>query len=182
MRELKQRLVELGVAFQRNIDTWDEAILVDARGPRRACRTSYIESLTTEERDGQTLYRVSLDYPEMYPFLDNAESEPLRRELMIKNYLKGGPENVKRPRRGDRRARRAGADPGLRLLGRLRPRAAHGEGARRGRSRSSPTCASRVTPKLRQRHRRACARPSAPTPASPTPRWSSGTGASTTTT
>lgn len=94
VRELKQRLVELDVAFRRNIDTWDDAILV-TREELAGLPDAYIENLRREERDGQTLYRVSLDYPEMYPFLDNAESEELRRELTIKNYRKGGQENIK---------------------------------------------------------------------------------------
>lgn len=93
VRELKQRLVELEITFRRNIDTWEDAILV-TREDLAGLPDTYIEGLTTEQRDGQTLYRVSLDYPEMYPFLDNAESEDLRRELMIKNYRKGGAENI----------------------------------------------------------------------------------------
>ncbi|HWC31302.1 MAG TPA: M3 family metallopeptidase, partial [Dehalococcoidia bacterium] len=94
VRELKQRLVELDVAFRRNIDAWEDAILVN-REDLAGLPDSYIDNLKTEQRNGDTLYRVSLDYPEMYPFLDNAESEELRRELMIKNYRKGGVENIK---------------------------------------------------------------------------------------
>ena len=93
VRELKQRLVELSVAFQRNIDAWDDAILV-SREELAGLPDAYIQGLKTEQRNGDTLYRVSLDYPEMYPFLDNAESEDARRELMVKNYLKGGEANI----------------------------------------------------------------------------------------
>lgn len=93
VRQLKQRLVELGIAFQRNIDTWDDALLLE-RSDLNGLPDSYIEALRTTEEDGRILYRVSLDYPEMYPFLDNAESEALRRELTLKNYRKGGPGNV----------------------------------------------------------------------------------------
>ena len=93
VRELKQRLVELEILFRRNIDAYDDAILV-RREELAGLPQTYIEGLRTEERNGDTFYRVSLDYPEMYPFLDNAESEALRRELMIKNYRKGGLENV----------------------------------------------------------------------------------------
>ena len=48
------------------------------------------------EEGGETKYRVSLDYPELFPFLSNAEREDLRRELFTRNELKGGEENVKR--------------------------------------------------------------------------------------
>ena len=131
VRELKQRLVELDVLFRRNIDAYDDAILV-RREELAGLPQTYIEGLRTDERDGDTFYRVSLDYPEMYPFLDNAESEALRRELMIKNYRKGGLEKRNAPRRGDRRPGRVGAHPRLRVLGRLRARAAHGEDAGSG--------------------------------------------------
>ena len=94
VRELKERLVELSVAFQRNIDTWEDGLWLTL-DQLAGLPDSYIESLRTEEREGTTYYRVSLDYPEMYPFMDNAESEDLRRELQRKNYLKGGDENVR---------------------------------------------------------------------------------------
>jgi thimet oligopeptidase len=93
VRALKQRLVELDIAFRRNIDTYDDAILVP-REDLAGLPQPYIESLKTEERDGATFYRVSLDYPEINPFLDNAESEAWRREIMVKNYRKGGTENI----------------------------------------------------------------------------------------
>jgi thimet oligopeptidase len=94
VRELKQRLVELDIAFRRNIDTYEDAILV-SREELAGLPDAYIDSLKTEDNDGATRYRVSLDYPEINPFLDNAESEARRHEIMIKNYRKGGPDNIK---------------------------------------------------------------------------------------
>jgi thimet oligopeptidase len=38
---------------------------------------------------------VSLDYPEIMPFMDNAESGRWRRELFLKNQNKGGESNIK---------------------------------------------------------------------------------------
>jgi len=94
VRELKNRLVELDVVFRRNIDEYDDAIFV-TREDLAGLPEAYIGNLRTEERDGQTLYRVSLDYPEFFPFMDNAESEDLRRELLTKSYRKGGEANIK---------------------------------------------------------------------------------------
>jgi thimet oligopeptidase len=93
VKALKARLVELGLQFQRNIDTYEDAIWA-TREQLAGLPDAYIESLRTEERDGVTHYRVSLDYPELHPFLDNAESEELRRELFLKNYRKGGAVNI----------------------------------------------------------------------------------------
>src|SRR5437762_383536 len=94
VEELKNRLVELGVQFQKAIDMWDDAIVVD-RKDLAGMPDRWIEALTTVEEDGRTKYRVSLDYPEIVPFLDNAESEKWRRELFLKNQLKGGADNIK---------------------------------------------------------------------------------------
>ncbi len=93
VKALKNRLVELGLAFQRNIDTYEDAILV-TREQLAGLPDAYIDHLKTEEQDGRTLYCVSLDYPELHPFMDNAESEELRRELQIKSFRKGGIENI----------------------------------------------------------------------------------------
>ena len=93
VQELKGRLVEIDIVFQRNVDTYDDAILV-TREQLAGLPDSYVERLRTEERDGERLYRVSLDYPEMFPFLDNAESEELRRELLVKSFKKGGEQNI----------------------------------------------------------------------------------------
>ncbi len=94
VKELKNRLVELGLQFQKNIDTYEDAILI-TREDLVGLPEAYISRLRTEDKDGQTLYRVSLDYPELYPFLESAESEDLRRELNTKWYRKGGPENIR---------------------------------------------------------------------------------------
>lgn len=93
IKQLKARLVEFGLAFRRNIDAYDDAILVGRDG-LAGLPQSYIERLRTEERDGETRYRVGLEYPELFPFLDNAESEDLRRDLLIKSFRKGGADNV----------------------------------------------------------------------------------------
>ncbi|MGE0539667.1 MAG: M3 family metallopeptidase [Dehalococcoidia bacterium] len=93
VKALKERLVELDIAFSRNIDSWDDAILV-TREELAGLPPSYIERLQTVEENGDRRYRVSLDYPEFFPFMDNAESEALRRELQEKFFRKGGQQNV----------------------------------------------------------------------------------------
>lgn len=93
VKALRARLVEIAIAFRKHIDDWDDAILV-TRADLAGLPRAYIERLKTVEQDGQTLYRVSLDYPEFFPFMDAAESEDLRRELQHKAFCKGGPENV----------------------------------------------------------------------------------------
>ena len=93
VQELKERLVTLGTRFRRNIDEYDDAILV-TREQLRGMPDSYIDRLTEVDTDEGPRFRVSLDYPEMYPFLEGAEDESLRRELFIKNHNKAAEENA----------------------------------------------------------------------------------------
>jgi thimet oligopeptidase len=94
LQALFERLVELGVAFRNAIDDWDDAIMV-RRVDLAGLPDSFIDGLATVEQDGETRYRVSLDYPELFPFLSNAKDPSLRRELFEKDQRKGGPENVR---------------------------------------------------------------------------------------
>lgn len=86
----RTRLVELGVAFTRNID--------EARGgldltddQLSGLPDDYIERLTTDADAGT--HRVSIDYPEYYPFMDMAEDRDLRRRLQYIFYNKAVAEN-----------------------------------------------------------------------------------------
>ena len=93
VRELSEELVSLGVEFQKNISEWDDGILV-TREDLAGLPEAFIDSLRTEEVDGETRHRVSLDYPELFPFMGKAQSSELRRELFAKEQVKGGDANV----------------------------------------------------------------------------------------
>jgi thimet oligopeptidase len=95
VRELFDRLAELGLQFRNTINDWEDGIWV-GREDLQGLPDSFIENLKSEEREGEQRYFVSLDYPELHPFMSNAEAEELRRELYIKDQRKGGEENVKR--------------------------------------------------------------------------------------
>lgn len=95
VQELFRKLVELGNTFRSAIDDWEDGIEVDRDG-LAGLPDSYINSLKTVEAEGQTRYRVSLDYPEMYPFMGSAQREDLRRDLFVKDQCKGGEENIAR--------------------------------------------------------------------------------------
>lgn len=92
LRQLFDELVELGNKFRQGIDDWDDGIDL-TREELDGLPASFIDGLKKTE-DGR--YRVSLDYPEVQPFMANATSEELRRELFEKDQRKGGPENVAR--------------------------------------------------------------------------------------
>ena len=93
VQALMNRLVELGTEFRKAIDTWDDAIVV-RREDLAGMPDRWIDGLKTVEEGGETKYRVSLDYPEILPFMDNADRADLRRELFLKNQIKGGEPNI----------------------------------------------------------------------------------------
>ena len=93
LQEAKERLVSLGIEFRRNIDEYEDAILV-SKDDLAGLPDAYIANLRSEDVDGQTRYRVSLDYPELYPFLESSPDEALREELFRKNHNKAASANV----------------------------------------------------------------------------------------
>ena len=93
VQALKERLVDLGVQFRRNIDEYEDALLL-TREQLAGLPDSYIEGLSEVETAEGPRLRVSLAYPEMYPFLEAADDESLRRELFLKNHNKAADSNI----------------------------------------------------------------------------------------
>jgi thimet oligopeptidase len=90
LERLRTRLVEVEVAFQRNINEFRDGIEV-TREQLAGLPDDFIERLSAGEQAGT--YRVSLDYPEVNPFLEQAHDRGLRRELFIKNWNKAAAAN-----------------------------------------------------------------------------------------
>jgi thimet oligopeptidase len=87
-----ERLVELGVRFQQNIDEWEDWILVtpdDLEG----LPESFIESLETDEQTGKL--KVTIQYPHLIPFQENAKRRDLREQLRYKFNTVAVEENRK---------------------------------------------------------------------------------------
>ena len=83
LQTLRNRLVELEVAFQRNINEFRDGIDV-TRDQLRGLPDSYIDRLSPG--DAPETYRISLDYPELNPFLEQAVDRDLRRDLFLKHW------------------------------------------------------------------------------------------------
>ena len=90
LERLRTRLVEVEVAFQRNINEYRDGIDV-TRDQLAGLPDAYVERLSPGEREGT--YRVTLDYPEVNPFLEQAQDRDLRRRLFLKNWSKAVDEN-----------------------------------------------------------------------------------------
>ncbi|MDX1447482.1 MAG: M3 family metallopeptidase [Acidimicrobiia bacterium] len=90
LRVLSDRLVELGVAFERNVAEHDDGIVVtdaDLEGLPEA----YVETLDEGPEPGT--YRITLAYPHAFPFFDNSPRRDLREALSFKFNTRAVDEN-----------------------------------------------------------------------------------------
>ena len=92
LESLRQRLVELEVTFQRNVNEYRDGIEV-TREQLAGLPEEYVARLKPGEREGT--YLVSLDYPELNPFLEQAHDRGLRRDLFMKHWRRA--VDVNRP-------------------------------------------------------------------------------------
>ncbi len=84
-------LQRLQTQFEKAINDWDDSILVTLE-QLKGLPERYINGLS---RAGSQ-YRVSLEYPDLFPFMRQAEDDVARRELATKNLLRGGRKNLER--------------------------------------------------------------------------------------
>ena len=78
LREHTDRLVELGIEFQRNLAEHDDPLVV-TREDLAGLPATYVDGLAEGPDEGT--YLVTLAYPDTIPFLEQAERRDLRREL-----------------------------------------------------------------------------------------------------
>ena len=93
LQQLKERLVAIGIEFRKQIAECDDAILV-TREQLAGLPDAYVEGLRQVDTEQGPRYRVSLDYPEFFPFIEAADDASLRRELFLKNHRKAAAVNL----------------------------------------------------------------------------------------
>ena len=81
VKRLTQRLVELGVLFQRNIDEHQDHMAV-TKADLEGMPESYVNGLEPGEEEGT--YKISMAYPDVIPFMENSPRRDLRQELLRK--------------------------------------------------------------------------------------------------
>jgi thimet oligopeptidase len=81
VKKLTERLVELGVLFQRNIDEHQDHLTV-SRDDLEGMPESYIEGLETGDAEGT--FKVTMAYPDVVPFMENSPRRDLRQALSAK--------------------------------------------------------------------------------------------------
>jgi len=86
-----KKLLKLENKFRKNINDYQDRILV-TREELNGLPEAYVEGLK-KDKDGK--YIVTLEYPDLIPFMENAVNEQKRKELAEKNLQKGGRKNLK---------------------------------------------------------------------------------------
>lgn len=92
VQQHRTRLVELEVAFNRNIDEFEDGLEL-TREQLAGLPDDAIARFAPGKEPGT--FRVSLDYPDYYPFMDQAHDRELRRTLQFKFFNKA--VDVNRP-------------------------------------------------------------------------------------
>jgi Zn-dependent oligopeptidase len=92
VQQLTQRVIELGVRYQQNIDEWEGYILA-SREDLVGMPDSWIDNLEVDEETKK--YKVTIDYPEMIPFLENSPRRDLREKLRYEYTTVAVEENRK---------------------------------------------------------------------------------------
>lgn len=90
VKKASQRLVELGVRFQQNVDEWDDFITVDS-DDLEGLPPAFAESLEEDDETGKL--KVTLAYPHLIPFLENAKRRDLREDLRFKFNIQAVEDN-----------------------------------------------------------------------------------------
>jgi len=81
VKEKVQRGIELEVRYQQNVDEWDDWILC-SRDDLDGLPDSFIDALEVDDESGK--YKVTIAYPHLIPFTENATRRDLREELRFK--------------------------------------------------------------------------------------------------
>ncbi len=81
LKDLSNRLIELGVKFESNIAEWDD-VLVVSRDDLDGMPKWFADSLEPGDNEGEL--RITMAYPHVIPFVQNSSRRDLREALMFK--------------------------------------------------------------------------------------------------
>jgi thimet oligopeptidase len=90
LEQIRARLVELEVAFNRNISEYEDALEL-TRDELSGMPDEFVGRLSPGTETGT--YRVSLDYPEVYPFLAQGSNRAAREALFRKHWHRAVTQN-----------------------------------------------------------------------------------------
>ncbi len=89
LKELRDKLTDLGVAFDSNIAAYKDHIII-----REEEATGLPEDYKSEHKQEDGTYKIDLTYPSYRPFMKYADSEQLRKELYVKFMNRAADKNL----------------------------------------------------------------------------------------
>lgn len=81
VKTLTSKLVELGIAFEKNIADHKDALII-TRDDLDGLPETYVEGLAKGDANGS--FKVTMAYPDVIPFMENASRRDLREQLSFK--------------------------------------------------------------------------------------------------
>ncbi len=90
VKTLKQEVVDLELTFGKNLNEWKDQVHF-TREDLEGLPEDFVAHLATAP-GGKFI--VTLDYPDYFPFMENAKSEDARRRLEFKFENRGYPQNI----------------------------------------------------------------------------------------
>ncbi|NND01299.1 MAG: Zn-dependent oligopeptidase [Acidimicrobiia bacterium] len=90
LKEKQKRLIELQVAFSRNLDEFEDSIEVTTE-QLEGVSQDYISRLAKGDQDGT--YRITMAYPDYVPFMEQGRDRSLRRALQHKFWNQASSQN-----------------------------------------------------------------------------------------
>lgn len=93
LKNFRKKLVKIVSDFESTINNWDEGIFV-TQDDVKDFPKSYVDQLKFDKK--KEMYRVTLDYPQIVPFMRLCGNEKLRGEMALLSGRKGGEQNLKR--------------------------------------------------------------------------------------
>ena len=90
LKENLKELSRLSIAFKKNINDYKDFITL-TNDEAVGLSERYLSGL---KKDKNGRYLVTLEYPDLVPFLENSPNDLKRKELTDKNARKGGIENI----------------------------------------------------------------------------------------
>ena len=93
LKVARKKLVKIVSEFESTINNWNEGIFVSKEAALDFPK-SYLDQLKFDKK--KNAYRVTLDYPQLVPFMRICSDEKLREEMATLVGMKGGEKNLKR--------------------------------------------------------------------------------------
>ena len=90
LKKIQNYIAELSIDFKNNINSHTDTLFIE-----KVLMKGLSDGYKKERSMGNSYYAVDLSYPSFYTYMENAESDSIRKELRYKFLNRGMPDNIK---------------------------------------------------------------------------------------